>query len=94
MNSSLRTASSFDTYVPEAAEELLVFARRALSMEMEEIPLRAPSRQDTLESQRRRPPLRSTLKRLWGKYSEVSTCRTLKHVRLARLLAFEVGWCG
>ncbi len=35
---------------------------------MEEIPLRAPSRQDTLESQSQRPPLRSTLKRLVGKY--------------------------
>ena len=37
-------------------------------MEMEELPLRAPSRQDTLESQSQRPPLRNTLRRLWGKY--------------------------
>ena len=37
-------------------------------MEMQEIPLRAPSRQDTLESQSQRPPLRSTLKWLKGKY--------------------------
>lgn len=38
-------------------------------MEMEELYLRPPSRQDTLESQRQRQPLSSTLKRLLGKYS-------------------------
>lgn len=38
-------------------------------MEMEEIPLTAKSRQNSLESQRERQPLPNTLKRLLGKLS-------------------------
>ena len=38
-------------------------------MEMEEIPLTAQSRQNSLESQRERQPLPDTLKRLLGKSS-------------------------
>lgn len=41
-------------------------------MKMEEIPPRAPRRQDTLESQSQRPPLRNTLKRLVEKYGASS----------------------